>query len=166
VPNPAQKCEAQIVSMQRETKLPYGDGWIAIVKYPAPLNTVMRFSRYDDEDVWLCDSRFINGLPDFVEGVGSRCCAKTAAHSRLAEKLDAMLEKCQAVLVNCKPGPRTPADTLAEFLDPKHDRVFPTRTYRYKTEVRGHDGSIVHAAGDIVPQVLLDGQWRDEDVVK
>lgn len=48
---------------------------------------------------------------------------------------------------------------------PVDDDPRPRREYTYQTGVRGHDGSIVHHPGDVVPQVLVHGAWRDEELV-
>lgn len=52
------------------------------------------FSRYPEENRWLCDSHIgPKGMPHFVHGHGSRCTAKQSATGELHELIEAEAAK-------------------------------------------------------------------------
>lgn len=61
-----------------------------------PYKVTMGFSRYDTEHAWLADWQFVNGLPHFSHGEGSRCCMKQAAINEVEQALDAAKEAFDA----------------------------------------------------------------------
>lgn len=51
-------------------------------------NITLGFSKYDTETDWYLDYRFINKLPDFCHGEGSRCCKKQVAAEVIVSKIN------------------------------------------------------------------------------
>jgi hypothetical protein len=48
----------------------------------------LMLSKFSNEKEWYLDAKFINNLPEFCHGEGSRCCRKQAAQGPLLEAVE------------------------------------------------------------------------------